>query len=160
MKHIKQIDSWLSESSSVDKLIRLGLLNPVKHMRFYFEISEGTLGALWKRFRAGHDDPRPETLGQGGQLSLGWTWIVPRDYDEHNFYETGFRVSTGKAVELDEILRLAQELELEEFLDRVDEIVHEYLVKFVRNAVADDRADSNALVISTRTGRVRSSGLG
>jgi hypothetical protein len=156
MKHIKPVRAWLAESEGIARLIELGLVDPGVHQRFYFEINTGKLGALWKRLRAGYDEPYPETLDQGGQLRLGWTWIVPRDYDEHNFYETGFHVSTGRAVELDEILRLAHELDHEEFLDRVDEIVHDYLVKFVRNAVADDRADRNTLVISKRTGRIRS----
>lgn len=155
MKHLKTLTGWLAESTGLARLIELGLADPKKHMRFYFEINTKSLGALWKRLRPGYDDPNPGTLDHGGQIRLGWTWIVPRDYDEHNFYETGFHVSTGRAVELDEILRLARELDHEEFLDRVDEIVHEYLVKFVRNAVADDRADRNTLVISTRTGSIR-----
>ena len=155
MRHLKNLTDWLSESTGIARLIELGLADPKEHMRFYFEINTGSLGALWKRLRAGEDDPYPETLDQGGQLRLGWTWIVPRDYDEHNFYETGFHVSTGRAVELDEILSLAHELDHEEFLDRVDEIVHDYLLKVARSTVADEGSSISGLVISTRTGRIR-----
>jgi hypothetical protein len=155
MRHLKNLTDWLAESTGIARLIELGLADPKEYMRFYFEINTGSLGALWKRLRAGEDDPYPETLDQGGQLRLGWTWIVPRDYDEHNFYETGFHVSTGQAVELDEILRLAHELDHEGFLDQVDEIVHNYLLKIARSTVADEGSSISGLVISTRTGRIR-----
>lgn len=151
MKHLKPIDGWLSESNSVSRLIGLGLADLNNYSRVHFNLKTGNLNALRSRLSLGDEGSIASILEPDGQLVLAHVWLVPAGYDSEHFTDAGFGYSTGKGIELEEVIRLARELKRVELFDQVEALVQEALLGIIRRSENDE---GPKVVVSERTGKI------
>lgn len=150
MKHLKTLTGWLAESTGLTRLIELGLTDPEDHARVHFYLKTDSLSSIWTRANLGHDDIYPALLNDDGEVVIARVWIVPKGYEAGAFRNSAFDYTSGRVIGLDEMFGLARQLQREEFIDRIDELVHEDLV----GAILRSGDGGPRMVISERTGKV------